>query len=540
MKYSVVLYLLFIGRTLIHPVITTGIAHHTKAETAADNFISNQESVLNTYFQIYNLLDSAPKSRGGELSVLDFGAKCDGITDDIIADSTACAYCIAHPVMCGTVIFPVGHSRISRTLKLQNNGRYFTIAMKGMFSAKSSSDAYLSAIDYTAKSGSAITIQYGRSITISNLSIFGKYIFPLSVNNYNIGTLSFAQWNDGSVSDSRYLPYAGITIDPDTNKSGSRGGTSDVTIDHCSIKEFMVGVCLSPNGVTQNDEMINILDDDIEACRVAIAICQDQSKSINIRGLKCWASTHTILDGLNYGKGIGGGSVFCEDWNIAGNVNELFNITTGRFPLSCQNIYSESIFRIGNVGPMANFINTEIDFLSGPGMPAADYLISGWANFEGGMLRYYDNSYTHRLNFSNLNVMFRDMTLNNPPIVSSLYGFGINHYPSPKFDNVKYYYSQKRDTLFKLPFIPAFTIDRKGWTASFSGVSGLRAGDYILAAPTSTSGLYSDRSLNPAQCATIQIGRISSISNGTIYLDDVGLNAYSGNDYDAVFVDRLK
>jgi hypothetical protein len=536
MKYPVFLFFLFIGRSLVDPIISNETELPVSSEIAA----AKPAQIFNTFFQFYNLQDSIPKTRGGEISVLDFGAKCDGVTDDIMADSTACAYCIAHPVMCGTVTFPVGHSRISRTLKLQNNGRYFTIALKGTLSAKSASDAYLSAIDYTAKSGSAVSVQYGRGITISNLAIFGKYMFPLSVSNYNIGTLSFTQWNDGSVSDSRYLPYAGITIDPDTNKSGTRGGTSDVTIDHCSIKEFMVGVCLSPNGITQNDEMVNFLEDNIEACRVAIAICQDQSKSINIRGLKCWASTHTILDGVNYGKGLGGGSVFCENWNIAGNVNELFNITTTRFPLSCQDIYSESIFRIGNVGPMANFINTQIDFLSGPGMPAADYLLSGWANFEGGMLRYYDNSYTHRLNFSNLNVMFRDMTLNNPPIIASLYGFGINNYPSPKFDNVKYYYSQKRDTLFKLPLIPAFTIDHTGWTASFSGGSGLQTGDYILAAPTSTSGHYSDRSLNSGQCATIQIGRVSSISNGVVHLDDVGLNAYSGNNYDAVFVDRLK
>lgn len=538
MKYIAILFLLFIGRVASAPEITSGPP--APAEMTSDNPAQYQQAIFNSFFQLYNLRDSVPKTRGGEVSILDFGAKCDGITDDIIADSTACAYCIAHPVMCGTVLFPIGHSKISRTLKLQNNGRYFTIALKGMLSAKSSTDAYLSAIDYTARSGSAITIQYGRSITISNIAIFGKYIFPLSVNNYKIGTLSFAQWNDGSVSDSRYAPYAGITIDPDTNRSGTRGGTSDVTIDHCSIKEFMVGACLSPNNVTQNDEMINFLEDDIEACRVAIAICQDQSKSINIRGLKCWASTHTILDGVNYGKGLGGGSVFCENWNIAGNVNELFNITTSRFPLSCQNIYSESIFRIGAVGPMANFMNTEIDFLSGPGMPAADYLLSGWANFEGGMLRYYDNSYTHRLNLINLNVMFRDMTLNNPPIIASLYAMGFNNYPSPGFDNVKYYYSQKRDTLFKLPFIPSFKIDRSGWTASFGGSAGLQVGDYILAAPTSTLGHYSDRALNAGQCATIQIGRISSISNGMVHLDDVGLNAYSGNDYDAVYVDRLK
>ncbi len=105
----------------------------------------------------------------------------------------------------------------------------------------------------------------------------------------------------------------------------------------------MVGIALTPNEQTQNDEMINIKDDDIEACRVAIAIGQDQSKTIAIEGLKVWASVYTVLDGLSYGRGTGGGSVYCDNWNIAGNVNQLFYLRTDRFPLSARNIYSESL-----------------------------------------------------------------------------------------------------------------------------------------------------------------------------------------------------
>ncbi|MEJ0079788.1 MAG: hypothetical protein WDM78_02220 [Puia sp.] len=163
----------------------------------------------------------------------------------------------------------------------------------------------------------------------------------------------------------RYAPYAGISIDP--NAVGGTAGTSDVTINNCSIVKWMVGIMLTANGQTLNDEMINVLDDEIDVCRVAIAIGQDQSKTINIKGLKVWNSTHTVLDGVTYGRGKGGGSVFCENWNIAGNCNELFNLNTDRFPLSCKDIYSESLFRIGYVGfgVGANFINAQIDFFNG-------------------------------------------------------------------------------------------------------------------------------------------------------------------------------
>ena len=434
----------------------------------------------------------------GEVSVKDFGAKCDGVTDDIVADSTACMYCIQNPQICTTVKFPVGSSLISRPLKLQNNGRYFTIRLVGDVSNKSASGSYLSQIICNFKSSYGIGIQYGRSIEIENISLLGAYTFPNHINNYNIGTTTFAQWDDGSVSDSRYTPYAGISIDPDTNISGSRGGTSDVTVKNCSIKQFMVGIALSPNGVTQNAEMINILEDDIESCRVSIAICQDQSKTINIKGLKVWSSVHTVLDGVHYGQGLGGGSVFCENWNIAGYVNELFNITTSRFPLSCKDIYSESLFRIGTVGPMANFGNTEIDFLVGSGMPEADYIISGTPNFNGGMIRYYDGDPFHRLNFNNLKVKFSDMTLNNPPITSALYGN--LKYPIPQFENVNLWLTGQTlttpyDTLIPIRWVPNFNVDRINWVASFAGDTTYHIGDYVIASPTSTNGKFWDSAL---------------------------------------------
>lgn len=478
----------------------------------------------------------------GTVNVKDFGAKGDGSTDDYDAIITACNFCITNPTVCTSVRFPIGNYKTTKPILLQNNGKYFTIKLTGDVSNKSSSDDYLSKITYTGTSGYAIGIQFGRSIEIENITILGQYTFPYSVSNSNIGTLKFSDWIVPSITDSRYKPYAGIVIDPDTNVSGTRGGTSDVTIKNCSIKQWMVGISLSPNGVTQNAEMINILEDDIEACRVSISVCQDQSKTINIKGLKVWSSVHTVLDGLSYGAGTGGGSIFCENWNIAGNVNELFHLTTGRFPLSCKDLYSESLFRIGSVGGggcIANFINCEFDFLTGPFMPAADYLISGYANFYGGMMRYYDNSYNHRMNFVNFGGKFLDMTLNNPPITRGLYGIPTNSYPQPILENINYFYTTGVDSLINIPHITDLIVDRGSWTANCT-CPNVSVGDYILAAPTSTSGSYYDIGLINAACPTIQIGRVSSVTGTHITLDDVGLNAYSGEGYDAFYLDKIK
>ena len=351
--------------------------------------------------------------------------------------------------------------------------------------------------------------------------------------------------------------YAGIVIDPfcDSNTialndgyDGLRsfyrpmkgyGGTSGVDIKQCSIRQFMAGVVLTPNPQTANDEMINFLDDNIESVRVAIAIGQDQSKEIHIDRFKCWASTHTILDGITYGKGIGGGSVMIHGMNIAGTVNQLFYLNTDRFPLSAINVYSESIFKIGTVGRRAgaNFINFQIDFIAEPGIPAPDYLISGSANFYGGCLRYYDNSFTHRMNFVNAQIMFRDLTLNNLPIQTGLYGIPQNVYPKPTLENVAMYCSQSwKDTLIRLKYIPAITIDKKIWTSSFRGSVPGKVGDYVLGAGR---GCY-DLGLQNSGCPTIQIGRITSINGDIVSMDDVGINAYSGTSYDAVYISELR
>jgi hypothetical protein len=494
-----------------------------------------------------NPADTLHPSADGEISVKDFGAKCDGITDDYIADSSACAYCIANPRICSTVSFPIGHSRITKPLLLQHvvggENKFFTIHLKGALPNKSASDAYLSAIICDFKRGFGLGIELGRGILIENLTILGKYTFPNKVKNYNIGTLKYSDWNDGSVTDSRYSPYAGICIDPYPSLQGGRGGTSGVEIRQCAVKQWMVGVMLTPNATTANAEMINIVDNDIEACKVAIAIGQDQSKEIHIDRLKCWASTHTILDGINYGRGTGGGSVMIEGMNIAGNVNQLFNLSTDRFPLSAKDIYSESLFRIGAVGcgAGANFINFQIDFLTGPGMPAPDYLLLGCANFYGGMLRYYDNSPTHRLNLSGFAGILRDMTVNNQPIIVGLYGGST--YPTPFFDNVHNYYhggniKNTTDSLIKVR-PRSLTINNSTWTGVITGISA-SVGDYILGSPTSTTRKFYDPAAKQSNCNTLQIGRVIKISGDSLFLDDVGLNVLSQRGYDAIYISKIK
>ena len=322
---------------------------------------------------------------------MDFGAKCDGVTDDFIADSTAFAFAIAHPNLCSTITFPIGTSRITKPLWMHPGlDEYFTIHIKGMLPAKEASQHYLSQLYCDFKSGFGIGISGGRGVIIENLSIVGKYT-PPKVTSANIGTLRWTDWNDRTIHDSRYAPYAGVCIDP----YAGYPGTSGMEVRQCRIVNWVIGACLSPAGGV-NDEMINFIDDDVESVKICYAICQDQSKEIHIVRPKMWAACHTFLDGLAYGVGDGGGSVDIDGGNFAGAMNELFNLNTDRFSLSVKDIYCESLFRIGTVGKWAgaNCIDCQIDFLTQAGWPEPDFMLSGIMNFYGGMLRYYDNSLT--------------------------------------------------------------------------------------------------------------------------------------------------
>jgi Pectate lyase superfamily protein len=532
-------------------------------------FVRSQPLVRSSLFEITRG-DIIHRTTDGVINVKEFGAKGDGLSDDYIAIQNACNYCIMNPAFCTSVRIPVGNYHISHPIILKKvanaNWQFFTIKIVGDAPAKSASNEYLSTITATFNSGFAIGIQKGRGIQIENLNISGQYTFPNTINNYNIGTTRYAAWNDGSVHDSRFAPYAGIDIDPfcDSNyitaaegypemrnqylPGTGRGGTSGVEILQCSIHNFPVGIMLTPNGYTQNDELINIIDDNIDAVKVAIAIGQDQSKTILIENYKCWASTYTILDGLSYGAGTGGGSVYAENWNIAGNANQLFNLNTSRFPLSAKDIFSESLFRLGYVGGGAgsNFINFEIDFLTGPGLPEADYLLIGQANFYGGMLRYYDNDRGHRLNFvmSTMRycLMFRDMVMNNPPLISGLYGMPFNKWNQPIFDNVAGYYTPFKnnfDTLIQITALPP-VIDRRYWVGTIYGAGlGKKAiiGDYILGEPTSTTCKYYD---NEGYCVTRQIGRVTAIKGDTLILNNVGLNVFSNSAWERMYISRLR
>ena len=120
-----------------------------------------------------------------------------------------------------------------------------------------------------------------------------------------------------SPTTSRYAPYAGICIDPfcDPAKAfdtypglGSEylesAGSSAISIERCTVSNFVVGIAIAPNGVTQNAEDISIDNCIVTSTKSAIAVCQDQSRGVSCRNLNVTYAKY-VIDCTHYGKGSG-------------------------------------------------------------------------------------------------------------------------------------------------------------------------------------------------------------------------------------------
>jgi hypothetical protein len=210
----------------------------------------------------------------------------------------------------------------------------------------------------------AIIIQCGRAVRIENLAITGKNTW-VSQQTVTLDTLyddsSFLA--AGVTDNSRHAPYAGICIDPFCSPkpadsypgldafyipSGSGGsGSSSISIERCFIHGFVVGIAISPNGITQNAENIAIDACTISSTKSSIAICQDQSRHVTCRNLAA-VSTRYVIDCTHYGKGSGPcPSIFGANIGYAKTIFSTFSFGAGAV---IDGLYCEVVLSLGVLG----------------------------------------------------------------------------------------------------------------------------------------------------------------------------------------------
>ncbi len=202
-------------------------------------------------------------------------------SDDYVSIQKTIATCIRNNIR--TVYFPAGHYKISKPLiirgssgpKDNDNTASRTFCTVELLGESSFWDSNMGSEIFPAFNNAfAIGIQGGKGCKIHRLKIAGVFKPPFGKDSHAFFSSSFDSFTDGKCRDSRYSPYAAIVIDPFTNlpndklpadggyptlkdyygKSGSlstQSGSTGTELEELNISGFIVGICSSPNGLTQ-------------------------------------------------------------------------------------------------------------------------------------------------------------------------------------------------------------------------------------------------------------------------------------------------
>ena len=348
-------------------------------------------------------------------SVRWFGAGGTGI-DDYTAIQQSVSTCIKNNIR--TVFLPVGNYKISKPILLYKPGGFCTLEMLGESSFWDSNIGTELRTSFT--DAFAIGIQNGKGCKIRKMRITGLFTSPSSVDRKKFFNTSFENFTDGVCRDSRYSPYAAIVIDPFINlaannlpadggypgqksfygiskTSSPTTGSTATEIEEMSISNFVVGICSSPNGVSQNAEITLINKIQFTNCKLCISGGQDQEKANDISHIYCWGGTHTIFATGLYGRERQAGNWNIDHANIAGAVVRfIYNDQHGYFPTSISHVYAESLGTWGTINSelACRLSDCHIDFELPEGA-GKQILITSWGEnivYSSCNFRYYGST----------------------------------------------------------------------------------------------------------------------------------------------------
>ncbi|MBB4200275.1 hypothetical protein CCR94_08285 [Rhodoblastus sphagnicola] len=278
--------------------------------------------------------------------------------------------------MVPTVALPAGAYRTDDTLHIgYGHGVAHTLQLVGGWRSRYG-DLPGSILYPTRDDRPAINIQGGRSSGIRGLSIRGRnrpWVVAQRVNPMALAP-ERAAWLDPRLARAgsapgglqRHSPYAGVAIDAYGGRAPAdayprvdypnwlgadppqygKTPSSDTLIEDVEIEGFAVAICNRSNG-DGNSDFTRIRDCRIRYAPVAIAICNTQSRNVEIRNVTGYG-LHTFLTNSGFGVGgtINGPIDNCE----VGNAYQLFDIGTGSSgPFTVSHMHCEATVRVGNL-----------------------------------------------------------------------------------------------------------------------------------------------------------------------------------------------
>lgn len=308
--------------------------------------------------------------RPSYINVKWYGAKGDNVQDDRTYIQQAANRSILNDDLPKHVFFPGGIYSISGGIlfKKDSNGD----KQPEFFSMKVSGEAGLpyggvtnsmSRLNCTHSDTFALAFQSAKGLDVEYMELSGT-------NNPSFAT-AYAAYTDaesgyvtGSCRDNGLSPYAGIVIDPfgpSSISAGNRypgysdeyisghttGGSTDINIRRTTINGFTCNVAISPNGSTQNAEIITFRQCKFGRAKVYIAVCQSQSRSVNIEHCSSSGPCLRYVDCSTYGAG-GGPLPNFYGGTIGGTLKYLLYLTsTTQSAAKIEKLFAESLYSLG-------------------------------------------------------------------------------------------------------------------------------------------------------------------------------------------------
>lgn len=315
------------------------------------------------------------------VSVKDFGAVGDGVTDDTAAIQAAINSTIyensTQPN--GTkqkVVFPAGTYLISDTIQLGYGTAYNSVVVEGAGAMYRGEDLFNgTTIVVNFSDRPAFNFQGSRGSVLRQLAIIGLLTDYIVDNNMGaflpslINDTIAANWDDPALAatqDSRYAPYAAITVDAYSGPQPSpsypnvsypaflgtvaqynKNFSSDVIIEEVYVRGFTVGVAVQPCDADGNGDWVQLQNCYFEACKWGVSVGNTQSRNVQISGMKAY-QMYSVLTNNQHGKRQGkfGGTI--TDLSIFGAINAFIFGSFYAGPIVFNTLYAEALWRIGD------------------------------------------------------------------------------------------------------------------------------------------------------------------------------------------------
>ncbi|MBV7332117.1 hypothetical protein KFU94_28580 [Chloroflexi bacterium TSY] len=276
---------------------------------------------------------------------------------------------------------PAGEYWINETIHLESPGTSATSSyvLEGSRPAMGAANP-ATIIHARFKDRPAINLSQARDTQIKNLSIVGQNIKASQVVGHPkkkldkfdgerwADNLHPSDWISEGCTVGQHNPYCAIATDAYGSRPANRqdwygdesryqtrnrsnSGSSQVLIEGVDIRQFVVGIAVSPTGVFPNDR-IRVQRSTIESCAYGIAVGTPAARGLHFQDNR-FARCYTAIDNFTFGAR-SGSKINCTS-NLYDACRNLYHLetTTGGAAHLCGEFATNSI-NLGNFGGAGN------------------------------------------------------------------------------------------------------------------------------------------------------------------------------------------